>query len=356
MDKHILFFVHGIGDGAKGWSDTLRADFEKLFDSYPLPPGGRPFAELFHTEEIFYNDFFDDWRKRVAKEAGAALQLLGDGGLAPDVVTRLLNAGVAVGGGGFLRTHALDVLQYRFLRLVSEAVRSTVDKQIMLKLEETDFGTPVRWSIIGHSLGTAVVHETLHEMFKPGAGAEGSDLFQPHAVVMLANVSQLLHNPAVTEGADAYSSFVHPNREPDRGACRYYLSSTNGFDPVALAGDFNPPQNWITEDAQRQRRFRRLDFKSIPPNGDVHGFAEYLKHPAVHVPLFRILTGDQDWITDAAENAAHEKYRQEHPLPGVEDLTRKAIEQLATRARLNDWFERITAWKDVLEQFSRLLA
>src|SRR3990167_468013 len=154
MSKHIVFFVHGVGDDAKGWSKELRAEFKGLFDSYPLPPGGLPFGELFQTDEIFYNNFFDDWRKRVGEEAGAALRMFGEGGLAPDAVTRLLEAGTRTGGGGFLRTHALDVLQYRYLRLVSESIRSTVEQQIMLKLTETDFGTPVRWSIIAHSLGT----------------------------------------------------------------------------------------------------------------------------------------------------------------------------------------------------------
>jgi hypothetical protein len=62
MSKHIIFFVHGIGDDAKGWSKDLRAEFKALFDSYPLPPGGQPFSVQFQTEEIFYNDFFDGWR------------------------------------------------------------------------------------------------------------------------------------------------------------------------------------------------------------------------------------------------------------------------------------------------------
>lgn len=353
MNKHIVFFVHGVGDDARGWSKELRAAFQALFDSYPLPAGGLPFKELFQTEEIFYNDLFDDWRKRVAKEAGDALGMLGDGGLSAGTVARLLDAGTAAGGKGFLRTHAMDVLQYRYLRLVSEAVRSAVELQIMARLNETDFGTPVRWSIVVHSLGTSVVHDTLHEMFNPGPGTEQSALFQPYAVVMLANVSRLLSNPAVLgDGVDAYSSFVRPDREPERGACRYYLSCANGFDPIALAGDFRPPATWLTEQARAQRRFRPLDFKAIPKNRQVHGFAEYLAHPGVHVPLFRILAGDPDRITDAQEEAAHRKYRDANPLPDAGDLKRRAIEQLGARAAQNDWFERLAAWKDTLGQFT----
>lgn len=353
MDKHVVFFVHGVGDDAKGWSKDLRAQFKALFDSYPLPPGGQPFSELFQTEEVYYNDLFDEWRKRVAKEAGAALRMLGDGGLPSGVVTRLLDAGAGAGGGGFLRTHALDALQYRYLRLVSESIRSAVERHIMLKLAQTDFGTPVRWSIVAHSLGTPVVHDTLHEMFNPGPGAEQSALFQPYAVVMLANVSRLLSNPKVLgDGVDAYNSFVRPDREPERGACRYYLSCANGFDPIALAGDFKPPATWLTEQARTQRRFRPLEFEAIPKSRQVYGFGEYLAHPGVHVPLFRILAGDPDRITDAQEEAAHRQYRAANPLPDAGDLKRRAIEELAARAAQDDWFERIAAWKEVLARFS----
>jgi len=353
MNRHIVFFVHGIGDDAKGWSKDLRASFKALCDSYPLPPGGLPFAELFQTEEIFYNDLFDDWRKRVAREAGAALKLLGDGGLGNDAVTRLLNAGTAAGGGGFLRTHALDVLQYRFLRLVADAVRDAVQHQIMSRLVQTDFGTPVRWSVIAHSLGTSVMHDTLYQMFRPGPGAEQSALFQPYAVIMLANVSQLLRDSGLLgAGIDAYGTIVRPDREPGRGACRYFLSSANGFDPVALAGDFRPPATWLSDSARTQRRFRALDFKAIPKSRQVHDFAEYLAHPAVHVPIFRILTGDQDRITDEQENAAHQAYQAANPALVPEDLKRRALEALTARARSEDWIERIAVWKEVLEQFT----
>lgn len=353
MSKHIIFFVHGIGDDAKGWSKDLRAQFKALFDSYPLPPGGQPFSVQFQTEEIFYNDFFDDWRKRVAQEAGKNLKMLGDGGMSQASVTRLLEAGVKSGGGGFARTHALDVLQYRFLRLIADAVRDSVEKQIMTKLEESEFGTMSSWTVIAHSLGTAVVHDTLYEMFRPGPGAQGSAQFQPHAVVMLANVSQLLHDEGLLEGADAYGTIVRPNREPGLGACRYYLTARNGLDPVAIAGNFDPPANWLTEPSKVQRRFRRLEFNAIPKSRNVHGFGEYLAHPAVHVPLFRNLTGDQDWIGEEAEKAAHAKYEAENPQPSAEDLKRRAIEELIQRAKQNEWFERISMWKEVLEKFTR---
>lgn len=354
MSKHVIFFVAGIGDEAKNWSVKLRKSFQVLFDSYPLPPGGLPFDELFETEEIFYNDFFDEWRKRVANEASAALNMFGAEGLPSDTVKKLLEAGVASGGGGFFRTHALDAVQYRFLMLVSQSVRDTVQHQIMSRLTENEFGTTVRWSVIAHSLGTSVVHDALHQMFRPGPGSEGSALFQPFAVVMLSNVSQLLANAKfLGAGVDAYSSFVHPNRNPDSGACRYYLSAANEFDPIARAGDFNPPPNWLTAEAQAQRRFRPLEFKAIPKSGNVHGYEEYLAHPAVHVPLFRILSGDQDRISDAAENDAHKAYDAANPMPSFDDVKRIAIEKLVTRASLSDWFERIMAWKEVLDSFTR---
>jgi len=353
MSKHVIFFVAGVGDDEKGWSKGLRAQLEELFDSYPLPAGGQPFAEKFETAEIFYNDFFDDWRERVAADARSALDKLGGEGLPSGAVEKLFELGIAAGGGGFLRTHAMDALQYRFLRLVSEPVRSAFEAQVLSRLLDTEFGTPARWSVIAHSLGTSIVHDALHEMFAPGPGAKDGQLYQPYAVAMLSNVSQLLHNERVLgAGVDAYSSFVRPNREPALGACRYFLSSGNRFDPIAVAGNFKPPESWLPETAKVQRRFRSLDFDAIPKSGNVHGFREYLAHPGVHVPLIRILTGDQDWISDEQENAAHEKYRAANALPGANDLKRRAIEELDRRARGADWAELVVVWKEVLENFA----
>lgn len=351
MGKHVIFFVHGVGDETRKWSTSLRAQFAQIFDSYPLPPGGEPFAQKFETEEIYYNDFFDAWRERVAGDARAALAELGAEGLPSEFVARLFDLGIAAGGGGFLRTHAMDALQYRFLRIVSEPVRSAFEAQVLSRIGETAWGTTARWSVIAHSLGTAVVHDALHEMFAPGAGAEEGRLYQPHTVAMLANVSQLLHNTKVLgPGVDAYRSFVRPNREPTLGACRYLVASGNRFDPIAIAGNFNPPDNWLPEAAKAQRRFRRLDFEAIPKGGNVHGFREYLAHPAVHIPLIRILTGDQDWISDEDEAEAHDRYREAHQLPGPENLKRRAIEELDRRARGADWVELVLVWNELLEE------
>jgi len=353
MSRHVIFFVHGVGDDAKGWSQDLRKGFQALFDAYPLPAGGRPFDEQFETVEVLYNDFFDGWRTRVAAEANAALQLFAAGGMPAPAVGRLLQAGAAAGGGGFLRTHALDVAQYRFLALIADAIRDTIQHAIMSRLVENDFGVPVRWSIIGHSLGTIAVHDTLHQMFKPGPGSEESGQFQPYAVLMLANVSQLLHDSEfLGAGVDAYRSVVRPNRDPDLGACRYFLSAANRLDPVSIAGAFSPPDGWLTPEAKLQRRFRPLEFRALPKSMNVHGYKEYLAHPAVHVPLFRILTGDPDWISDASENAAHAAYDAANPLPDPANAARAAIEALGQRAGLDDWFERVSMWKEVLDRFT----
>jgi hypothetical protein len=350
MDKHIIFFVAGVGDDVKGWSKGLRAEFKALFDSYPLPAGGMPFDQQFRTEEIFYNDFFDGWRKRAADDAKAALGLFGSEGLPSDAIRRLLEWGKSAGGGGFWRTHALDALQYRYLRLASEPVRAAVEFQIMTQLSESEFGTPARWSIISHSLGTSIVHDTLHEMFAPGAGAKDSEKFQPYAVVMLSNVSQLLHNPRVLGGGvDAYGSVVRPNREPNLGACRYYLHGNNAYDPIALAGRFNPPDDWLTDAVKVQRRLRNLPIEMIPKSRNVHGFSEYLAHPGVHVPLFRILTGDQDWITDGDEKKAHAAYEAANPLPSVNDAKRLLIEKLVQRAKTADLVEYVAILKEILD-------
>ena len=346
--KHKIFFVHGVGDDAGKWSTRIREDFEKLFDSYPRPPGGQPFAAMFETHEVLYNDLFDAWRQRIAQDAGKALKELAAGGLPNETILRLFQAGQAAGGGGFFRTHALDVLQYRFLELIDMPVRVAVDKAIKSELPNNEFGVPVGWSVIAHSLGTSVVHDMLHQVFNPASAEENATLFQPRAVLMLANVSQLLHNPKVLgAGVDAYKSFVRPRARTSDGACRYLLSAANRLDPIAFAGDYDPPADWR---AQAGDRFLDLEFTAFPKSRNVHGYAEYLAHPAVHIPLFRTLTDRPDWIGADTERKALEKYAAENPVP---DLERLALEKLRQQLNLDDWVARIKAWKEVLDKYTR---
>ena len=108
----------------------------------------------------------------------------------------------------------------------------------------------------------------------------------------------------------------------------------------------------VKHEEQHCNRQRALDFKAIPKNAQVHGFGEYLAHPAVHVPLFRILAGDQDWISDADETAAHERYNAANPPLDAGNLKRQAIEALVQRAGASEWFARIALWKEVLDAFA----
>jgi hypothetical protein len=188
-------------------------------------------------------------------------------------------------------------------------------------------------------------------MFAPGAGAKDSEKFQPYAVILLSNVSQLLHNPRVLgPGVDAYRSFVRPNREANLGACRYYLTGNNAYDPIAIAGNFAPPDDWLSDEAKTQRRFRDLPFKAIPKSRNVHGFSEYLAHPAVHVPLFRVLTGNPDWISDADEKKAYQDYAAANPEPGIEDAKRRLIEELKQRAKDSGYVELVMILKEILDE------
>ena len=56
-------------------------------------------------------------------------------------------------------THILDVALYKWYPMIAEEARLTVTKQFQ------ECAKSVNWSIISHSLGTAITHDTLQAMF-----------------------------------------------------------------------------------------------------------------------------------------------------------------------------------------------
>ncbi|WP_144006604.1 hypothetical protein [Pelomonas sp. KK5] len=307
MSKHQIFLVHGMGNFEAGWSEVIRKRLLDAFAQYPaLKDGG--FADAFEFKEILYNDTFEAWRKQWREDAQAAANALTAVGASSDAVQKLIEAAGAPGGGGFIATHVLDVVAFRFLTPIAQTVSRSVQAQILGHIKAFPVNDTPRYSIIAHSLGTSVVYETFHQMLTQVVdGGLLTPAFRPDNVFMVANTAKLLWNRG--EGT-AYPTVLSPDLIDNSGLCFRFCNFRHALDPVPAVDRFNPPDDWFAPSAPRSTVYR----DDLIPAGDVqdinvHAFEHYLSHPIVHVPILRILTGFDKGVSKAEMDDAIEKWR-----------------------------------------------
>jgi hypothetical protein len=328
MSKHVVFFVHGVGDlqSAKEWQASYEDLLPKLYNRYDCS-ALLPFDEQFELKPVFYNDEFDDLRKKWAKAAEDVLPLMTPGKFGGGALTTLTEWAEGADTNTVLRTHALDVVLYRFFPNVAAAVRANVQAQLLAGIKGAD-----RWSIVAHSLGTSVVHDTLVWMFDPKApkGRLPASGFRLEALAMIANVSRVLESYGYEDkdgndlGAtwDVYRSVVHPNVKPSKGACASFLNVWHTWDPIPVPKQFKPASDW-PDAATRATEGAFLDieigeFEGVKKITSVHDIEHYLRNPSVHIPLFRRLIpigeGGRGLIPDGEMKKAVDKHRADNPL------------------------------------------
>lgn len=290
MAQHLVFLVHGMGSQPAEWAEDTVALLGDLYKRYARLKQ-IPFTERFEFVPIHYAGEFEaivnDWENQGTAILGQGA--LGDPVHARSFVSWLDNAGNTE--DNFLWSHLSDVALYRFFSLVRERVKVVVARQLHAALEAT---RPRDWSVIAHSLGTAVMHDTLHAMavsVAPGASVAllPAGAPQAQAVAMVANVSKILENDI-----DVYrdTAVAPAEKLGQRGrVCLNYLSFNNRLDVFTLPKPFDPHDVPLWELARVEGRF--IDVSSIRHVHElnVHALNHYLVHPSVHIPLFRTLAG-----------------------------------------------------------------
>ncbi len=296
MPQHLLFLVHGMGVHPTNWSVGTVNLLKEKYDGFP-DLKALPFDQRFTIVEIAYDKIFEDIRIQWKDQSAAILKVMSSNGLDDDFIKKLVDAGQAPSTDNFLWTHVLDVLLYRFVPTVCMAVRVTVADQIMQKLVSNTGGELPSWSVLAHSLGTSVAHDTLNDLYhtaipgRPNLFLSTGDT-SAELVMMVANVSKVL------ETSPVYSSYVRPGKTtlPDR-VCRYYFSVAHRRDPFTWFKSFDPPAPW--PDVASSGNFKALLVRHIL-DWNVHDLDHYLKGPQVHIPLFRYLAGP-DCISEKEE-------------------------------------------------------
>jgi hypothetical protein len=342
MARHQLFLVHGIGDFHKDWSLSIQKLLRDAYAQYAIPASLAWEAD-FQLVEITYNDIFDEIREAWRQNAEAASQALVASGLGLSSAKQLVEAANGATGDDFFRTHILDVVLYRFFKPITERVGQSVRKQILERLNAFPSNETPSWSILGHSLGSAVVHDTLHAMFTQLVdGRLLGDRFKPDFVFMVANVSRVLWG----KGGDFFASEVRPHSLESRGMCFKYCNYDHVLDPFTKVERFHPPPaEWFPPggDVKALYEYVQLAIEDIQ-DVNVDGLAHYLSHPDVHVSLFRTLLWPTA-ITKDELDAARAAWRRD----ALNAAKRKAVATLLTEFKVTG----VADWMDIVDSIVR---
>lgn len=336
MAKHVIFVIHGIGDHGTDWWESVAQTLEDLYGRYEVAKL-LPFADQFEVKPLYYNDKFDALREKWERAADDVLALMKPG---PSGATALQQLTEWAGGANrktFLRTHVLDVVFYRYFPTVAGQVRAAVHKQMLEGIRGAR-----RWSTIAHSMGTAVLHDTMVWMFDPDSPAKlPSGGFRMEVLAMVANVSRVLESSELGARWDVYRSVVQPNVKVTRGVCSRFLNVCHAWDPIPIPKKFKPTADW--PDAATRAvpgAFQDIRLDEIEKGGEVHDFEHHLRNPGCHVPLFRSLLPLPGVISPEEEKAAADAHRVHHPRARVQ----KEIDRLKA-LRLSD---EVGNWKEIL--------
>jgi len=289
----LIFLVHGMGrhkhDGADAWWRPLVQQLIQSASALGAPP---------LTEENFVPISYDDALQKIVdnwQDKASAISKLGPL-VGADKIAELVGWMKAPDSklGQFFWTHVVDVLLYRYFSLVREKVRASVARQLVTALEAAEKQDTVNAYIVAHSLGTAVIHDVLHQLFLwPSPGK--TKTYDPRrrkfdGLVMVSNVSRVLEwSPGV------FGSLVRPEGAGGTAGCVLrFVNVRHKLDPFWMPQPFNPPAEWIPPAYKEgpEAKFRLVEVSHLH-EANVHGLEHYFKHPAAHCALLRTIFGDQ---------------------------------------------------------------
>ena len=306
MPSRILFLLHGIGqrapagsanrpgDAAASWPKApvqLLIDLAKRYKpdvDIGLDPGptGIKIVPLSYCELIVSQ--LDEWGA-LSNDAPAMLK-----DKLPALGTEIDALGQVTGEDATAFWNGpVDLFFYRFF--MDQAIRTHVRQQIQAAMTADVTGV----GFICHSMGTAVLHDTLAEIFDDPATFGALANMKVLLYASIANVSSVFQSIA-----DPHISTVRPKRSlksGGRGLARVdvFVNAHHLLDPVPHLGMFRP--KW---DAARSFYF---DIDTGPPKWiDVHGLVKYLLNPRVHVPIIETMCNAE--ISETKKKEETQKY------------------------------------------------
>jgi hypothetical protein len=340
MAKQTLIIVHGMGD-PKDFKqeviDSLNSGL-KLYDAYKK----EKIEQLVDIVYYNYDPVFNDYRKKMADSAkpfADRLAFLRDKGQSP-IEGDFLTWEKDIDSDTFFRTHWLDVLFYCYTFL-AEPIRIGLAAKIVQAVDDKGSHNV---HILGHSLGTSVVHDTLESLYKKYEGHDRKKNLDPSthrlgSVHLVANVSNLLESFCKVE-----RSLVRP---PD-GCTNAYYQYRHAVDPITWPSPFDPIDNgfWTSASIADEVQYRALRPTAVL-DLNTHAITHYLRDPVCHGPLLQML---QFELTHAEIMSAAEIYNDDL-LQGKAEMLRDKWKALGV-----DRFEGIPALIKAAQALRDMLA
>lgn len=288
---HTLFLVHGIGEHEPTWADAIK---KLLRDKYSEIPSetGQSLDDFVTFKPINYDQIFEKALNRIRENNAEVANAVSALDLGNTFFGKFSELAGELDDKSFFTTHVLDIFFYRYTPMRGY-VQAFLAAEFLDALKPTQIEN-VDWSIISHSMGTSVVHDTLHNLFtttfKDSADTEiqlnpSNQFIKVYAA--MANVSRLLE----VDRARAYKSLVRPMQanvsDHGRGVIQNFVNAKHRFDPIALIQEFNPEDRWYETHATPG--FRDIELKAVYRT-NVHSLDHYLANPKVYYPLLKMLT------------------------------------------------------------------
>lgn len=280
-EKHTLFLVHGVGVHTPDvWSDDVTAKLKEVSKAYAFFQN-QPLEDLVDFVPVSYDRFLIAALNRW-KQSGQSLAAFARTSQLVDADSMSWLEDVRPEDGSVVWTHVADVVLYRFFKLEQNRIQDSVKLQFGERVAAVlDRDASAGFSVVAHSLGTAVAHDALAELASPRLDGKLNTLAPPNfrfnSIHMLANTSRLLQTRI-----KAYESLVRPGpRNSKSSYCLRYYNYRHELDPVPGVRAFEP-SGWgdlFTGEVVRHYR-----------DWDIHGFTHYLDNPRVHVPILNSIT------------------------------------------------------------------
>jgi hypothetical protein len=315
MKKQAILLVHGMGKHAaptKEEPGAFTTEFlhatSAVLQKFPAHKN-ETLEDYFDLHEFNYDQRFDPMRAEMAdrtKPMRERMAALGDRhGIAfpADLASRLTAWESDFSKDRFFATHWLDVIFYG--SPLGEKVRTDLALQITALMGDYGIGNI---HVIAHSLGTGIVHDTLHQLFRPED--DPNDLkpsdHRLGSVWMFANVSRLINS--VTRLCDPLASVVKPD---SAGCTKAFINVRHKLDPFTWLATFDPQDNgsWVPGNVYSAHYSAIVT--DLVREANPHSFTHYLSDPAVWTPLFDFLLEDNfqpSWseIAQVAKKCADE--------------------------------------------------
>lgn len=279
MDSRpIVLLIHGMGTHKPG---NVTKEFKDGLEECAtfLGISSINLEKEFEFQEFNYSDYIDKKRAKFGDEAKAITELLSAG---PLFLQRLVSFQMKLKENEFLYTHWLDVIFYCLLGTLRETIISKCMVKIMtvLKAAKDDPNNLRQVIIVGHSLGTALLHDTLTNLYlRPNQPDKPDHIkfsnYSIEGLWTIANVSRLTH--ILTKLENPETSMVRDNNAENDGVSYFFYPVYNQFDPFTIFKRYAvDPQ---AGDLIRTNEIRKINDPDIPVNP--HSLTEYLADPEV---------------------------------------------------------------------------